>query len=355
MDREKVKEIVGVTGCDERLAWVIAEFTDGDVDKAKKIILGIPKDIIVLTVRWSANQTQRFGVVLFIYNGQLRIVEDVLVAVSRNRAVTDLALDAPLQAVRQTLDGFAKLNPPEEQDAAEVLAQFRRPETVRELNELVAAEPFEEARITQYLTDLFFKVFTDPRLTVRFDIRRIDSFQLHRGEKELGQPGRETAEGQPEAAPREEPRDDRRPEFRNDSLIILQSAPFIEPVNGTAIPKFKPGDTIYADISDKREIGAYLRKLILDELKASGVTETRIPAVIEELEYSTGTDNVNLIIRFGPGIYGRIVVTRDLKIDAPRSRPKPVEETPRNSYTWLVWIFLLSFLLVIVLMLFLKK
>ena len=354
MDHEKVKEIVSATGCDERLAWVIAEFTDGDLDKAKKIILGIPKDIIVLTVRWSANQTQRHGVVLFIYNSQLRIVEEAQVLVSRNRAVTDLDLDASLPVVRQTLDVFRRQNPLEEKDAAEVLEIFSKSETIQEINQLLTADPADVEAVNAYLSDLFFKIFTDPRMTVSYAMRRIDTFQLHRGEKELGPAGQEPGQSQP-AGEKPEEKSERKSELRNDSLIILQSAPYIEPVNGTAIPKFKTGDTIFADITDKREIGAYLRKLILDEAKISGSTEIRIPAVIEEMEYSSGTDNVSLIVRFGPGIYGRIVVTRDLKIDAPRSRPKPVEEEAKNSYSWLVWIFVLSFILVIVLMLFLKK
>ena len=362
MDQNKIRDVTSSTGCDEKLAHIILEFTDGDIDKACKIIFAIPKDIAVIAGRFTAGRAQKHGVVVCAFNIKTRQLERSMVLVTKEKSIVDEFTDNDPNALfKQIEEAKAKGVSIEVADIADLSVFVARDDNLSLLKDIFPQDgKASEEDLVKWLNDILFKTFADSGLSIKVNVRMIDSFQLNRGEKEIKEEEeKEKLKEQPESedAEAQAVAEELKPENRrNDSVIILTAQPLISPVRGRQIPKFKVGDQVFADISDPREIGAYLKKLLQEAAaKDHPEYENKIPALIEEMEYSTNTDNVSLIVKFGPGIFGRLLVPRDLKIDAPGRSTEDQDPQAVNSGSWMLWLAVMAFVVLIILMAILKK
>jgi hypothetical protein len=349
MQQSLVHELVLATGCDEKLAHIILEFTDEDMDKAKRIIFAIPKDIVVLTVKFSGNRSGRHGLVLHIYNQTTRSLEYLTVLLSRDKAVLEMPDDENVQRLIKNLEELRGKEPDEEHDTKLIEEYLNRSENADPLKRILDEQNPDDVKMLQFFNDILFRVLADANLTIRFTVNRIDSFQLNRGENPVplrDETGDNPSDAQAEKKS-EEPEEEKKSEYRNESVIIMAAQALIAPVEGTPIPKFKPGDVIFTDIIDQREIAVYLKKLLIDEQSEK---TGKIPAVIEEMDYASETENVSIIVKYGPGIYGRVIVHRDVRIDAPGRQAVKPEEKPAGSYNWIVWVFIIAVVLLVIIM-----
>jgi hypothetical protein len=357
MDQQKIKDVISATGCDEKLAHIILEFTDGVVENACKIIFAIPKDILVVVARFQAARVQKQGMLVLAYAYKKRKVERLEALVASQKEIVESVQENSLQPLFKLMEeNRQKITEQDQNDTKDLLALLRKEESIVKLRELIDEEgKFEEQSLSSWLNDILFRTFADSNLTIRISTRMVDSFQLNRGEKEIVSDAKEVQE--PAAAEKKTAENEgSRPEYKNDSVILLMSQPVISPVKGTPIPRFKIGDAVFAEISDPREVGAYLKKLLQEAAtKEHPEYEGRVPALIEEMEYSTNTDNVSLIVKYGPGIYGRLLVPRDLKIEAPGKAQDSGEETKTGSAAWLLWVAVSAFIFLIILMAIIKK
>jgi hypothetical protein len=353
---DRIQELVASTGCDERLAVVIDRFTDGDLEKARKIIFSIPKDLVLLAVRFTSEQERRYGLVVCIRNLPGNRDEFFDVLISQDKDLLSVNPDAPLEALRRAFENWRASGKVDEVETREVREYLGREAIRKELADLIGTEAVgpEPDRIKPFFSEVFFRSLAETGGTIHSECRRTDAFRLYSGERALNELSEQAAPAADQA--QEAETDKGAGSGPSASAIFLTAYPVIAPIDGRPIPKCKPGDVIFTDISDSREFAVYLKKLLLEEMKNNGYTEGGIPAVIEEMEYAVNTDNVSIIVRYGPGIYGRILVSRDLKIGAPR-KPNPDEEAEakRPSYNWIVWVFVISFVVVVLLTLFLKK
>lgn len=357
MDQEKIKEVISATGCDEKLAHIILEFTDGVVENACKIIFAIPKDILVVVTRFQAARIQKQGMLVLAYAFKKRKVERLEALIASEKEIVELIQENSLQPLFKLMEeSRQKVTEQDRNDTKDLLSLLKKDESIEKLRDLIDEDgKFEEQSLSSWLNDILFRTFADSNLTIRIATKMVDSFQLNRGEKEIKAEPQQTPEPvQAEKQPEEN--DGPKAEYKNDSVIILISQPVISPVKGTPIPRFKVGDTVFAEISDPREIGSYLKKLLQEATgKEHPEYDGRVPALIEEMEYSTNTDNVSLIVKYGPGIYGRLLVPRDLKIEAPDKAQDSVEATKSGSVAWLLWVAVSAFIFLIILMAIIKK
>lgn len=341
-----IEILVDRTKCDRKLAAVMLEFTDGNVEKAENIIRSMPKDIAVVTFRFTSEHAGRFGVGVLVYNLHDGHLERNEVLVSGDTGVYDIDLDAETGHLVEQVREYAR-HPDTDQENSKTLKDLVTAKDF--LDELAKLSEDRQTTVKEDLKALFddhlSRVLEDLELKIEVNARFIDSFQYYRGEKEFV----EREQNQVEEAAEEEKNDvePEKKEWKNESIVILNTQPVISPVTGKPIPKLKAGDTIFVQITDKREIGSYLKKLLHGEMERSGKYE-HLAADVEELEYSTNTENVNLFVKFGPGVYGRLLVPRDLKIQVPVEVQE--EEQADKLGTWFIWIGVIGLILFILFM-----
>jgi len=357
---DRVKELMDSTGCEERLAILIDRFTDGDIEKAKKIISSIPKDQIVLTVRLFLVPLKHYVLIICIRNLNKKKNEFFDVLVSTDSDLQTVNSKSPLDSIRRAFENWRASGKVIIEDVNKIRDFLSKDEVYKEIiGKLDLAENENNQNIEDFKTlfkNIFDKIYPDVEKNIEVSLEKTDAFRLYSGEKDINkflQPESESTDKSSDSLPRSE----------YQSAIFLTAQPVISPASGKIIPKCKKGDVIYTEITDTREFASYLKKLLLEELKNKSYNQyneemdsKRLPAVIEEMEYSTNTENVSIIVRYGPGIYGRILVPRDLKIEVLPNPESVNEETKTTgALNWLVWFLIISFAFVIILMLILKK
>ncbi|GEM_PF-1281514 len=358
MDQEKIREVISATGCDEKLAHIILEFTDGVVENACKIIFAIPKDIVVIMSRFQVNRAQKNGLLVMAYDIRKKKIERISSLVSSDKAMCDAIQENDVNLLFKMIDDAQqKMAVADMTEAKDLLSLLKKDDSIEKLRDLIDDNgKVEETLFISWLNDVLFRTFADSNLTIKVVAKLVDSFQLNRGEKEIKSEEKEKSETVEKKEERDTGEEVQKAEYRNDSVIIFSSQPVISPVKGTPIPKFKVGDEVFAEIADPREIGSYLKKLLQEaSSKEHPEYEGRVAAVIEEMEYSTNTDNVSLIVKYGPGIYGRLLVPRDLKIEGPGKVNMMAEEVKPGSSGWLIWVAAMAFIFLIILMAIIKK
>ncbi|MDD5067587.1 MAG: DUF4899 domain-containing protein, partial [bacterium] len=129
-----------------------------------------------------------------------------------------------------------------------------------------------------------------------------------------GSEAEQTAEGEPGSGEGTEAGKKEEVHIRNITLVLLKIEPVLSPIKGTPINELQVGDQIMVKIIDEREIGTYLGDLLGARVNNSLVA---IPATIMELQWQQDTENVMIMVQFGPGVAGRMFVPPEIKIETP--------------------------------------
>ncbi|WP_027340481.1 hypothetical protein [Halonatronum saccharophilum] len=89
--------------------------------------------------------------------------------------------------------------------------------------------------------------------------------------------------------------------------INLNVSPVISPLKGVKATKLELGDKLLVKISDSREIGRYLGKLLSN---SKGETV----GIIDKIDYNSNLKRYSIVVKFGPNIYGSMIIEPEVKI-----------------------------------------
>lgn len=231
-----------------------------------------------------------------------------------------------------------------------IAENIKKPENLENLTQaLTATQTIQLDRIKLMLFDIISKVTPEINVAIKLETETIDIFQLHKTEKDYAL---EEAEKEEEKVELERPEEPRR-EIKELALIVLQSELVISPVKGVPISELQRGDQVMVRITDTRDIGIYLNKLL------SGGDETQlknIKASIREISSLPETESLLVELEFGPGILGKAYVPNDVKVLTPFSEElaklKTDEDTHKTSPLLIIGVLIAIFIMLILIIFF---
>lgn len=316
---QKVKDLMYATGVDEKLATMLVEFTGGDVEGGKKIIRSMPKDYVALKIRYMGYKTHKYGLILIILNVRAKEIEDIYVTVDNNIEASQMETSLKFEDFREAIVHYIN----SKNIDLELMGRIRETINKEDFREkiflkLLNDNHFNIGQLKLDFSEMFFKIITEPNCAVKIEEEEIDLFRLYKSKKSYfsegeGAPGAETEGAAGEKA---EGGADKKEEvhIRNISLVLLKIEPVLSPIKGTPVNELQTGDQIMVKIIDEREIGNYLGDLLGGRVNNSIVP---IPATIMEMQWQEETENVMIMVQFGPGIAGRMFVPPEIKIETP--------------------------------------
>jgi len=340
MNKELIKTLVLDTGCSENIAEWMLEVTSGNVDKAKNIILSMPKNIVVLFLTFSLPDENIFGAFLWGYNKELAKPEFLDVLATNMKGILDISPNLNIPDFKKQFETFY----PSDQQYIKLTNELREflssQSNYEEFIKFVSSEEIEQEKIKDFFQSSFSKFFASENISLNLNVSLSDAFQLNISSKPSDKKD-DTSESPAES--------EKKVDYKSESVVILKSQPIISPINGKPIPKFKKGDKLFVDISDTRDIGVSLKKLLEFQREKEGLFD-HIYGTVQDMEYSTTTENVTIMIEFGPGIFGKMIVNRDLKVEVPIEKKENEEDIKNSSiFIWLVILFIVVFILLLIL------
>ncbi len=314
---DQIRQLMNETGADRGTVEMILEFTGGDIEGARKIFESMPKDYLALKIRYMGHKTHNYGAILIVLNIKKRMIEEIEVIVSNEMKASEIDSNLKFEKFREEIRNFIKTS-----DVNLIM--------IDRLKEGIMSDEFKDAifkNLTQdgiintndlkiMFSELMFKVLTEPNAAVKIDQERIDVFRYTKKEGRTSLLKERHAEEGREDKGREEETETKREEIeiRNISLVILKIEPVLSPVKGVPVTELRPGDEIMVRIIDERDIGDYLASLLGGK---EGENRVPVSAIVKKIEKSPETENIMLLVEFGPGIAGRCFVPAEIKVQTP--------------------------------------
>ncbi|OCL26441.1 hypothetical protein U472_10595 [Orenia metallireducens] len=109
---------------------------------------------------------------------------------------------------------------------------------------------------------------------------------------------------------------------KGDLNINLSCVPIISATKGRKISELNIGDKLKVKITDQKEIGQYLNKL----LKNSSGTAI---GVITKMAFNEKLKRYSVVVQFGPNIYGNLIVEPEVKIATTDYKTTSIKENDR--------------------------
>ncbi|MBU1078150.1 MAG: DUF4899 domain-containing protein [Spirochaetes bacterium] len=314
----KVKELMYATGIDEKLAMLLIQFTGGDVSGARKIIESMPKDFLVLKIRYMGHRTHNYGVILIVLNTKTKDIDDLYVIVDSKVEASQINAKASFEDFKGGIVKFIQQKNPD----LEMIGRMREAINTIEFkekifNKLSKENKFDLEQLKVVFSELIFKVLTESNCAIKIEVEEVDLFRLHKsndnyvlkGEEQLlGAEDEKNGKESTEVTAREEVH------VRNISLVLLKVEPVLSPIRGIPGNEIQIGDQIMVKIIDEREIGDYLGNLLGGRKNKEVIP---IPATINEISKQEDTGNLMVLVQFGPGIAGKMFIPPEIKIAAP--------------------------------------
>ena len=349
---ESLEQIIKETGADRTTVELLLKFTGGDIEAVRKIFQAIPKDYIVFKIRFMGHKTHNYGSMLFVMNINNKEIEEIEIVLSSDQKASEIDTNLKYEDFKEAIIQFSQKSETNFEMIERLKENIKSTEFKNILSKSVTYDGNVNANdIKIALSEMFFKVLTEPSAAIKLDTERIDVLRFaKKGKLELKEEKKEKPE---EIKTKEEEKEkvEKREgvEIRSISLVLLKIEPVLSPVKGVPITDLSIGDEIMVRITDEREIGDYLAGLL-----GGKEGENRIPvkAIVKKVEKSPDTENIMLMVEFGPGIAGRCFVPEGIKVLTPISE----ELAEMNKFSslfsfnpiWIIIILIILFILFVI-------
>lgn len=298
--RDKAALLMDETGCDRGEAELALQLCGYDLQAAVQAVPRLFQNIGILKGRFCARSESLYGLWLAILNLREKRLLRARAVISYNPAVYATELDqhwfdfeARLYACRLWAGSLQPLS----QEVEAVLAELF---DSKEARGFYGEEPVEESEFHELERLLARRLGGAVDLQVRQDVLDMGQFQevRPRGEADGGGPSK--------------PERRSRSAGQNAGPLILQIAVEADP-EGIPAGELSSGDHIPVSISDTRDIGRYLAKL-LGAKGPDGAAPLLAP--VEAIEQ--GENEVLVRVRFSAGVCGDVSLPPDLKVRVSR-------------------------------------
>lgn len=304
----KVKELMYSAGIDTKLSTLLVEFTGGDIEGAKKIVEAMPKEYIAIKIRYMAHKTHYYGAILIVVDIKGGNLEDIFIIVDKKTVASQIDNTMKYEDFKEKIIKYIKVQNPDQ----EIMGRFREimgKEDFKEkiFDKLQENNEFDIEQLKLIFSELFSRILTERNCALKIETEGVDIFRIHESAHQYKiKRDDEKKEGGKEGSQKEEVH------IRNISLVLLKAEPVVSPVMGVPANELQLNDEIMVKIIDEREIGDYLAKLLNGKENEELIP---IPATIKEINKQEDTENLMIVVEFGPGIAGKMFISPEIKIE----------------------------------------
>jgi len=311
------------TGCDNKLASMLLNFTGWDIDGAKRIIEAVPKDIFVVKAKFITQLTGYYGAFFFCYDEKEKTIRRLVAVATNDKEIGKIDVKKNWRAFEEELYNYARTKKVDGFKIDQFKRRLNEKEFVSKISMVLkTGKPIKNDIFNNLLVDELYSNFTDTNIALKFHIEMKDVFEINKGQ-DTGSIDYEKKSINTEEIDKK--LEDKRFKRKDKSLIVLQTDPVLSPVNGVNIKELEFGDEIHVRITDERDIADYLAELLGGKIDSIRVPIFTKIVEIKELE----GDNVLVLTQFGPGIMGIFKVPSDVKV-VPKEQNEKAGESKKG-------------------------
>lgn len=301
--KDKKQLIMEETGCDAEQAELVLQSTGNDVGKAIKVINSLLKQIIVIKGKFKTGIASHFGLFILIADIKLNKILRLANIVTCNPGIYQHGLDKPWHEFERKLYAL-KLGegsqPEITQKLQEYLKNWIRGENKRDIFEALVQN--NKKSLEEMLAREIKVISPDEEITLNIQLEEVNLFQF----KELKEQIDEDISKLQLPEPLEQQED-------IASLVLKVETIKNAGREGKTVRDLQPGEMIWTKITDPRDIGQYLSKLLGGHIKRNGMEEV-IPLTVPVEEIIADQGKISLKVRFGPAVIGEEVLDEDERI-----------------------------------------
>ncbi len=276
----------------------LLQFMGGDIENAIQVLEESEKDMIVLKVKFLSNRKGIYGALQLYYNFRTAQVEYVAVVVTRDNDLSRLRLESDWKEVYQNISKFYASSTFSPEVSEQIEQALLLPNNQNYINSFFLDQnQIDMVNTKRFLLSEVSKVVQDTSIVIKVVKQEVDVFKFRTMLKNINQGIKQI------------------PQEESDRLMLLTLTvkPVLSPIGGIDIEKVVPGMQIKVNLDDDREIAYFVGK-ILGAVDSTGLKD----AVYGRLIYKkrvADTENLRVIVEFGPGIYGSFRIGNRVRVD----------------------------------------
>jgi len=297
----KVKIIQQTLDVNQEEAQTALKLAENDLEKALYMGDYVARDYILLQIKFSSgasNHNKNYGLIGIVWNGKEGEFINNDVAINDKDLISNIELKVNPQVFMKALQKIKdEKNFNLEYQIKKKLEEIFNPTIIFKIFKLSKEDNIEQLNnfIKEKLMnvlegsldlDLYLEMITKTKLRNLFPEFFQDPAVEEIDEVETKETGKLTKAG---------------------LNINLSCVPIISATKGKKISEMNIGDKIKVKITDRKEIGQYLNRL----LKDSSGTAT---GVITKMAFNEKLRRYSVVVQFGPNIYGNLIVEPEVKI-----------------------------------------
>lgn len=304
-----ISESAGISLDEAKMAL---ELADGDVEEALHLVPYIEKTIFVLHGKFSCARNPKIhGIFRIISNGREGLILDLNLALSFNSSEVDASIDADPEAFEAIVNDIALKTDHGQAHAFKLgFYEYMGAAEVNQMYQLTKAGDLESVR--EILRGVIGKVSPGSDKTADVEHRGYIFTCIQAEKKGLIKERIETKPANEEVA------------ASSQLSIFLDTEPLISPVKGKTMDKFVENEPLPLKITDEREAGKYLGRILSNE---SGVAIGRV----KEYYLTEQSNRYNVTVEFGPKILGKFILDPNVRITTYAETS--IEEQPKRKVT----------------------
>ncbi|MFH1448885.1 MAG: hypothetical protein ABIG09_00500 [bacterium] len=303
---DQVSLLIEKTGCNQEQAESILRSTNRDLEQAISIITSLSsKNTFIIKGRFACKTEKLYGLFLIQADNIGQEIKKLDLIVSRNALLCQWDIgcnwdelekyihSASLRKSELSNKKMAKLH-------HDLIDLFNNVNSEEKKNIFKSLASSEISELKGILSIQIGRLLDDPNIDLVLDVNQLTVLERDYLEKKATK----------EKIPSEEETLNKTEVASLAPEISLQIALILSPVSGILVTELKPGDCLTVRIIDTTTIGQYLAGLMGARDKDKIISTV---ANIEDLT-PVGFDKIKVQVRFGPGIIGTTVVSKNVKI-----------------------------------------
>ncbi len=359
-----VDNLIKETGVDPELASLLLDFTNNDVEGAKKIIEAMPKDYSALKIRFMCHRTHYYGAMFILSNVRKKDIEEIKLLIDRKMEASNIDHHQEFEEFINAINRYIKNHNSDKEMENRILEEINSNNFKDYFWNCYnhRKDYFDINQLKSLFSEIFFRVLTESESAIKIEEERIDVFKYKKYKKIPIVKNKEEVAGESKDNSRKEydkseknekEKKDLKEEtvvkVHNISLVLLKLEPVVSPVKGIAVSDLHVGDEVKVKIVDERDIGYYLNNLLGGRNENGELVP--IKGIVKSIEKNSDTENYNVVVEFGPGIGGIMNLPGEIKILSPLN--EELEKLNRafniNVGVWIgIIIFIILFIVFVI-------
>ena len=273
----------------------------------------------VIKGRFRASSSNTYGLFIIFISLLTKTVENVLVAASHFSTIYENSPDMNWPSFEEKITNLkwkGEVSANISHDLQMLLSNTIKFDLVEELIDYLKRN--EKGKIEHTFTPIFAKGLMDKSVAIEFEYEEVTQQDILRVKDERRRKEKE----EQEALKREEAKKEEEERIQlEDGAVLLDASFILAPVSGIPINEAKPGDEIMIKILPITEKANYFIDLLNLRTEDGDIKPTK--ATIKDI-FLNQFGEYQVISEIGPGIYGKITETEQVKIKQYNPEEEPI-------------------------------